>query len=269
MTAVAGPTPRFDLGKVVERTFSSIGRNFAVFALLSILLAGLPAAVTGVLIAIFTSPTALSSVSSGSANSDALAAAAGGGVAITFIVRAVATYILQGAITYGTVADLNGRRPTLGECLSTGLRQAGWLCLLAIVVSIAVVFGYILFIVPGLMLATAWVVAVPAQVVERTGVFGAMSRSADLTRGHRWPIFGLMVAFAIGSGLMQTTLTGVGAAFALSSPQAFQVVAQGFLVPLAVTVSGLVAAVGVASIYYELRSAREGIGPEALAAVFD
>ena len=263
MTAVAGPAPRFDLGKVVERTFTSIGRNFVVFALLSVLLAGIPAAITGVLVAIFASGAA-----SGAPNSDTLAAT-GGGFGISLLVRAVAAYILQGAITYGAVADLNGRRPSFGECLSTGLRQSGWLFLLAIVVTVSTLFGYLLLIVPGLMLTTAWIVAVPAQVVERTGVFGSLSRSADLTRGNRWPIFGLLVAYAIGSFVLQTTLTGVGAAFAGASLQTVQIVSQGLLIPLSTTATGLVAAVGVASIYYELRSAREGVGPEALAAVFD
>jgi hypothetical protein len=34
-------------------------------------------------------------------------------------------------------------------------------------------------------------------------------------------------------------------------------------------IQSLIAAAGVASIYYELRSTKDGIGPESLAAVFD
>jgi len=47
------------------------------------------------------------------------------------------------------------------------------------------------------------------------------------------------------------------------------IMSQAVIEPLVTAATTLVAAVGVASIYYELRSAREGIGPEALAAVFD
>ena len=70
------------------------------------------------------------------------------------------------------------------------------------------------------MMATAWIMAVPAQVVEQPGVFGAIGRSADLTRGHRWPIFGLMIIFAIGSTAAQGALTGVfGALLASAQPK--------------------------------------------------
>jgi hypothetical protein len=265
MAGGAAPTTRFDLGRVIERTFASIARNFAVFALLAALLAGVPAALTGGLLAL-----ASSGASSTAGNADngliALGASAFG---LTYFIGAVAAFVLRGAIVYGAVADLNGRRATFGECLSTGLRHVGWLILLAIVVTIAEVCGYILLLVPGLMMLTAWIVAVPAQVVERTGVFGAMGRSADLTRGHRWAIFGLIVIFLIGSGLVQGMALAVTAPFLATSSGAAQVVSQMAIQPLVTAATGLVAAVGVASIYYELRSAREGIGPEALAAVFD
>lgn len=255
------------MGQVVQRTFATVGRNFAVFSLLALLLAGLPAALTGGLLTLVAGAAAAGQpVDPG--NGAALAAGAGVFV-LSAIVSIVATYILQGAITYGVVADLNGRRAKFGECVSTGLRQAGWLFLLALVVGLAEAFGFILLIVPGLMMATAWIVAVPSQVVERTGVFGAMSRSADLTRGHRWAIFGLMVIFVIGSSMVQGALIAVLGAIAATSTTNAQVVQQVFLQPLVTSFTTLVGAAGVASIYYELRAARESVGPEALAAVFD
>lgn len=266
MAAVAAPTTRFELGRVIERTFASIRRNFAVFALLALLLAGVPAALTGGLAALATTGVRTTLVAAGDRGLVAIGASVFG---ITFFVGAIAAFVLRGAIVYGAVADLNGGRATFGECLSTGLRHVGWLFLLAIVVTVAEACGFILLIVPGLMMLTAWIVAVPAQVVERTGVFGAIQRSADLTRGHRWPIFGLIVIFVLGSGLVQGIAAAATAPLAAASPTTGAIVSQVVIQPLAATVTALVAAVGVASIYFELRSAREGIGPEALAAVFD
>jgi hypothetical protein len=266
MAGVAAPSTGFDLGRVIERTFASIGRNLAVFALLALLLAGVPAALTGGLLAMAMtgSPSVL-----GSAGSPGLAAVGASAFSITYFVGAIAAFVLRGAIVYGAVADLNGRRANFGECLSTGLRHVGWLFLLAVVVTVAEVCGYILLVVPGLMMLTAWIVAVPAQVVERTGVFGAMQCSADLTRGHRWPIFGLIVIFVLGSGLVQGLATAATAPLVAASATAGQLVSGVVIRPVATAVTALVAAVGIASIYFELRSAREGIGPEALAAVFD
>jgi len=69
--------------------------------------------------------------------------------------------------------------------------------------------------------------------------------------------------------MVQSVVIGVISAVAMGSPANARLVAQVFLTPIVTTITGLVAAVGVASVYYELRSVREGVGPEALAAVFD
>jgi hypothetical protein len=129
--------------------------------------------------------------------------------------------------------------------------------------------GFVLFIVPGIMMAVAWVVSTPALVVERTGVFGAFSRSADLTRGRRWQIFGLLFLYFIAISVVQQVLLGVvGAAFVAATPQ-IRLLDQLPVSAVVGVVVSVVSAAGVAAIYYELRSTREGAGPEALAAVFD
>jgi hypothetical protein len=268
MASAAAPVSRFDLGRVVERTFASIGRNFAVFLLLALLLSGIPALATGLLLAVATGHADQST--SGGPDPTTLMAIGASVSGLVFLVGAIASFVLQAAIVYGTIADLNGRRAEFAECLSTGLRSWFWLLLLAIVVTVAEVFGYILFIVPGLMMAVAWMVAVPAQVVERTGVFGAISRSAELTRGHRWPIFGLLVIYLIGAGLLQGSIPAIVSIAAASlSPTTMRFATQIVAQPLLSVTTSLIGAAGVASIYYELRSTREGIGPEALAAIFD
>ena len=57
----------------------------------------------------------------------------------------------------------------------------------------------LLFIVPGLYFAVAWMLIGPIGVVE--GLFGtrAMKRSRDLVRGHWWRTFGTMTIGTIGS----------------------------------------------------------------------
>jgi MFS family permease len=267
MASAAAPVSRFELGRVVERTFASIGRNFAVFLCLTLLLAGLPSLVTELLINL-AGVGGTGEVASANASQAFAAGAVGGGLAA--LVGAIASFILQAAIVYGTIADLNGRRAVFSECLSTGLRSWFWIFLLAIVVGIAEVFGFILLIVPGVMMAVAWIVAVPALVVERTGVFGAMGRSAVLTRGQRWPIFGLLIIYLIAAGIISAVFSVVVSAAAISvSPGAHQPALQLIAQPLVSVVTKLISSAGIASIYYELRSTREGIGPEALAAVFD
>lgn len=239
----------FELGRVIQRTFGAISRNLPVFLGLALLLTGLPAFV----------------VAWAQVNSDSNAAALAGGLGT--LVNLVTTYILQAALVHGTVADLNGRRASLGQALRVGGRMFLPVLAISILLGIAVGLGVLLLIVPGLIMLTIWMVAVPAQVVERTGVFGAFSRSRDLTRGNRWKVFGLMLIFFLLGGLMLLLAGFLGYAF---TPDADSTMSIPGAVVLAFTqaVSAMIAAVGVAAIYYELRSAKEGVGPEALAAVF-
>ena len=64
----------------------------------------------------------------------------------------------------------------------------------AFVTGVMVGIGFVLLVVPGLILACMFFVAVPVAVVERPGVFEALARSGRLTRGHRVPILGVLVA---------------------------------------------------------------------------
>jgi len=54
----------------------------------------------------------------------------------------------------------------------------------AIVMTVGIVFGVLLLVIPGMILAARWVLASPLLVGQGMGVFDAMRRSWDLTRGH-------------------------------------------------------------------------------------
>lgn len=56
---------------------------------------------------------------------------------------------------------------------------------------------YVVATIGSIVFFAPWVAVIPAAIVEGRG-FDAMSRSLDLTRGHRWPIRGLLaLLFAI------------------------------------------------------------------------
>ena len=86
--------------------------------------------------------------------------------------------------------DLNGRRASFGEALSTGLGSIGPLFVIGVVYTIGVGFGFLLLLVPGLMLLTAAGRGRAVGVIENTPIMASFSRSSALTKGHRWPIFG-------------------------------------------------------------------------------
>jgi hypothetical protein len=69
----------------------------------------------------------------------------------------------------------------------------GTLLLISIVFAIGVAIGFVLIIIPGLVLLTLWSVVVPVEVIERRGVFGSFGRSRQLVRGNGWSVFGVIV----------------------------------------------------------------------------
>ena len=264
MTTFDAAAPRFDMGRVVKRMFDAVGRNLVVFGLLSLILGAGPQLVISL---------AAAAIAAGGAAS---------GLGFLFMIigglgAIVGAYVLQAALVHGVVRDLNGQKADFGDCLSTGFRHFLPVLALAILMTIAVCFGLIFLLVPGVFMALVWCVAVPSEVVERTGVFGAFSRSADLTRHHRGAIFGLFMAFVLLSWILSAVVFAVGGGLNGAYSGQFAIGTQimaGNFAPAVVsvvsqTVQGVLGAAGLASLYYELRLIKEGIGPESLASVFD
>lgn len=252
MTDVVAEPGKLELGPVIRETFGVLGRNFTSFAVLALILVGVPSLILGYL--------QLQQAQSGALVPFSPLGLAAGLIGIS------TSAVLQGALIYGTVHDLNGRRAVVSDVLSTGLRSFLPLIGLAILSTLGIGLGFILLVVPGFMLLCAWIVATPALVAEKRDVFSCFGRSAELTRGNRWRIFGLLVLYGIVTmvvglviaGLMGAALLGGGSVAVLTL--VVQVISN--------TLISLVGATGVAVLYVELRRAREGLGAESLAEVF-
>ncbi|HEY1753437.1 MAG TPA: hypothetical protein VGG29_19425 [Caulobacteraceae bacterium] len=271
MTAIPMPAA-FSMGTVISRLFAVLGRNLTTLLLLSVLLVGAPTAVV--------SFAQLGVFSANALNFFAPVRLGLG--ALGFLISIVCNAVLQAAVIHATVGDLAGRKVSFGESLGVGFRFFLPLIGISIIAWVGCTLGFILFIVPGVLLALAWCVAAPAAVMEGVGVFGALGRSLDLTRNHRGAIFGLMLAYIVVTWIVQMVLGSIAAVSVASSagamraapgqlPQGFQTlmwVQTGFALVIN-TLLASVSSVGIASIYFELRQSKEGIGVEQLASVFD
>lgn len=269
MTDLAGTRGGFDFGRVFSYAAGSIGHNAATFAALALLLVGAPTLISTIgMIGVVSQfgPLLNGGPFAGFPHVSSLTGLL---VSLGGLIGIVTNAVLQASVIYGTAAYLNGREASFVECLGAGVRGCLPLIGLNIVAAFALVFGFLLFVVPGVMMAVAWVVAAPALIVERTGVFGAFGRSADLTRGHRWSICGLVLIYLVASGVVQQVLNSImGVTFGAATAEA-QMLNQLPVNALIGVIASVLTSTGIAAIYYELRSTREGVGPEALAAVFD
>jgi len=272
VVGIAGtPAPaHFEIGRVISRTFEVIGKNPVTFFGLSLLLS-IPYWIFtfySVLLAYFgvgsqaliarqtlTQPGAV----------PALVAVA----IVGFLIYFVFSNLLQAAITHGTIVSLNGGKASFGDCFSTGVRNVLPLTGIVLLAALGIGLGFLLLVVPGVILALMWSVITPVRVAEQTGVMDTLRRSSSLTSGYKGSIFGLfviVVVLGIVANMIVRPLSGVsmiGNVAAANASITFMTLTGLVRVAL-----DLIGAAGVASIYYELRLVKEGIGPEQLAAVF-
>jgi len=120
----------------------------------------------------------------------------------------------------------------------------------AIVTGIAIAVGLVACILPGIALLTLWAVVAPAVVIERLGVFDAMSRSWNLVKTNFWQTLGVIVIFWIITFVI-TAL--IGFIFRESSLAVAVVVAwivHFLLAPLSALASSI--------LFFELRGVESG-----------
>jgi len=256
MATVMEGTGEFEMGRVVQRTFETIVRNFGLFAVASLILIGVPNLLFALLFPGLYGTTAVRMGAVSPLNFFLIAVVVG-------IVWILLTQVLQAVLIRATVFDLAGQKADLGETLAIALKLTLPLIGLAILVSLGIGFASILLIFPGIMLYCAWAVAVPALVEERQGVLASLSRSSELTKGYRWKIFALVLVYLVivwvisaATGLV--AFTGGGA---LS-------MAQLVLRAIISSATTMISAAGVAAMYVELRASKEGASFENLAEIF-
>jgi len=124
----------------------------------------------------------------------------------------------------------------------------------------AITGGMILLIFPGFIVMTMLAVAAQVCVIERLGPIASLSRSAALTKGARWRVFGLLLVIGL--------ISLAGTAFTNPLQRHFGlpgVIVAFLLTGFATAYNNTVYAMQ----FHDLRVAKEGIGTERIAAVFD
>lgn len=92
----------------------------------------------------------------------------------------------------------DGRRDhSVGQLLRS-VEPVFWpLVAVSILFGIGVAIGFVLLIVPGLILLVMWSVVAPVTVLERPGVWAAFGRSRVIVRGNGWNVFGVIVILSV------------------------------------------------------------------------
>ena len=116
------------------------------------------------------------------------------GAVLGALIGLAGVFWLQGALVIA-IDDVRDGRADLSvrETLNRVLPRLNTLTFAGLLAALGITIGFLLLIVPGLILITLWLVIVPAIMLENRGVFESFGRSRQLVSGHGWNVFGVIV----------------------------------------------------------------------------
>lgn len=224
MESGALPAKRIRVGDVINETFSIYGQNFGALIGSAILVFVIVGLVAGIL--------------------------QGGGLILVLLAAALrmAGHALYTGFVVKLVQDVrDGRRDDgVGDLLSAAGPYMLALIGFGILFGIGVTIGFLLLIVPGLILITFWSVGAPAIVVEGIGPVDAFRRSWQLVRGDAWAVFGTLIVVLL-------IVLGIGILLAaIATPIGDGEVATWIASIISTTITAPIFAIAVTVLYYEL-----------------
>lgn len=227
---------KLQFSSIVERSLAVLGRNLTGVALVSVLLAGLPSMLLSAQLPMpGQQPASLT------------------GFVLFLFLLLTGQNLLAGMMLYPAFRHQLGLAPpALGLLFSYGAQLAFQAIATALALAAAVGLGMLLFVLPGLIFALVFFVAMPAAIVERLPALEALKRSVQLTEGHRWTILGYMVILWIVSLLIGWAAGLVFSIFGLAEVAA--VIVSSLIYAFSAIVTSLV--------YHDLRRLKEGTTAE-------
>jgi len=101
-----------------------------------------------------------------------------------------------------------GREPQreFGELVRASFAHLGTLILMSIVAFFAIFFGFLLLIVPGLILLTIWSLVAPVIVLENKGPIECFGRSYEIVKGNGFEVFGAFFVIFLVLGIASAML---------------------------------------------------------------
>jgi hypothetical protein len=241
----------FQVGRVLNRGFDLLLGDFLKFFGMAVII-WLPI----LLLSLFGG--ALFAFAGGDAQNMNSAALVVGAItmAIVFLILSV---LSQAAVLYGAFQKMRGQTFTIGTSFSQGFARLLPIIGMLIVMGLALAFGFVLLIVPAFILTAMWYVALPACVIERLGPLASLGRSASLTKGDRWKIFGIYFLIFIANQIVSAVLSRILGGGIVSAIGNF----------LWVALVSAFQSIVVAVTYHDLRAAKEGIGVDRIAQIFE
>lgn len=232
METTAAPQKKISVSDVIGEAFSTYRDNAGALLGSAIVVLGVAGLIEGILNSI-------------------------GGLVLVLLglIISVAAHALYTGFVVKLVQDVrDGRRDEGIESLFSAAAPAILpLVGFGILFGIAVGIGFVLLVIPGLVLITFWCVGAPSIVIERQGVFDAFGRSWGLVRGQAWSVFATLIVVLLIVIVVAAVLMAIGAAIGTGGLIIASIVSSVVTAP--------VFAIAVSVMFFDLGGGAEPVAP--------
>jgi hypothetical protein len=235
------------IGEILSQTFNLYSRNFVQY-LIHFLVAGI---LTGLVTIAVRSAIIIPAAPVHPSSQQLLAwfpiylTATVTSVFLSGIVSWIASSVSTGITIKFTSDVLERGQANLQTSFNFTLSRLLFLLAASIVTGILIVLGFILLVVPGVILALMFSLVYPAIMLEGTGVLGSLSRSRVLVSNRWLKTFGLMLLVGIIVAILNGVFVLIASPFGVVSP-----LISGILTALITPIS----AIAITLYYYSMKA---------------
>lgn len=111
------------------------------------------------------------------------------GSALIWLLMLASSALLSCALVYAVMGLQTEGASSAGESLRRGLKVLPKVFLIDLMFSAVVIVGYLMLIVPGIILSLVFALVVPVAIAEGRGPMASFKRSMELTSGYKGLIF--------------------------------------------------------------------------------
>jgi len=244
---------QIELGKILSKAFDALTGNFVSFAIVGIA-ALLPFAVLEYWML------------GGFGQSDILANMPEWSFfAIYMAAVMILNMVAEAAIIVGTAEYQAGRKAGIITIVGKSFTYLLPVLAASVIVTLLTMAGYLMLVIPGVIVSLALSIVIPVIVVEGLGPIDAMKRSVELTDGNRSAIFGLLIVINIMTSVFSWAVEFIGSI--ITGGDTVSLVSSGFSL-LGMGITAALAGAIYATLYASLREIKEGTSADEIARVF-
>jgi hypothetical protein len=187
----------------------------------------------------------------------------------------VATALAQGASVVAVSQLYLERSISINDAYARVIGRLGRLCGLLLVAGIAIAFGFLLLIIPGVLLLLRWSLAVPSMILEELTIGDSLRRSSSLTKDDRFRIFGIYFLYFVLTMIMSSLwqmpvfIAAVAAGRAAINPPFWTQVLVVFGSFVTISLVSPLMTIALSLVYYDERVRKEAFDLDHLMAQID